>query len=316
MKRIPTGIISTALGLLLGAAFAAAIEMHLPPMEAPIRAPSPTTQPDITAGIDLARLVIVFELANPGNKTPRGFDQDLLAHGWPAFFAKHIDPEIAWLKARGAKRIRVMLHNPYGLETEGRAFAFTQRAACARDPKTRHLANGLRRQLERITAAGAEPIVYLGSFNGDDTEATPATIDTIDEWIYAAREILDAKAAIGFDWSNDLAAAAPAERFITLCESLTTVYREPRLKAGRRGNVISTDSFWIRTDPAKYADAKWAAANQDHDEVIRWLQYPDGEAGWTDRFPGDVAARLATGARRVQADGDTAAIAPGWMRNQ
>lgn len=314
---IPTRLIAIAFGTLLSIVFALAVaDAKQTKAEAPIRAPSPTTRPDVVAGVDLSRVVIAFECANNGNKTPRGFDAELLAGGWDKFFASQVDPEIAWLKKRGAKRVRILLHNPYGLEGEGKNFAFSQRAACARNPETRHLADGLRRQLERVIADGVEPIVYVGAFGGDVTTATKLTVATLDEWLYSVREILDSRAAAGFDWSNDLPPSSAEYHFIQLCAGLTTVYREPRLRIIDRGNVISTDAFWLRTDPAVYADAKWALPNEAHDDVIRWLQYPDGDAGWKDRFPGDVAARLAAGARRVQADGDVAAVAPGWWRTR
>ena len=307
---IPYKLIAITFGSLLAAVVALGVEQSKQE-QLPIRAPSPTTQPDIAAGVDLSAVVIAFECANNGNKTPRGFDAELLK-GWDHYFAAVVDPEIAWLKSRGVKRPRIMLHNPYGLEGAGKNFAFTQRAACARDPKTRHLADGLRRQLERVIADGVDVIVYVGAFPGDATTATRITVGTIDEWLYAVREILETRAKLGLDASHDLPAASAEYRFMRLCEALTPILREPRLLKGDTGDVISTDAFWLRTDPAKYADAKWAAPNDAHGEVIRWLQYPDGPDGWNDRFPGDVAARLATGARRVQADGDVAAVAPGW----
>jgi hypothetical protein len=290
-----------------------------------IDSPISTTRPaDPLAGIDFARVVIWIECAGVDRSTPRGFDSQLIEGGWSKWFASTVQPEIDWLKSRGVKRPRLIFHNPYGVEPRGTNYAFTQRQLCAADARTRHLSQGLEAELRRLTDAGVESITYFGSFKGDASTATSLRPGwqsaTIGAWTYAIAEALDGGASLAFDDTGDIVASSPEFAFIRQCGAWTKIYFEPRFQkthAHLFGQaVIAGDSFFIRSDPALYADSsRWAAPNAKLGEVIRHLTFPDGEGGWTDRAKGDVANRLANGARRVQADGHTVAVAAGWWRN-
>lgn len=317
--------ISLFFGIGLAVMFGLAVDLH----RAEAQAITAAGVGSIYRGVDLNRVVVWTEAAG-GYDTPRGFDPVLLDKGWHAWVDAKVRPEIAWMKSRGATRIRVLIHNPYGLERSTKGvtdeYRFSQRGNCYGNPATKTLAHGFADAVRPLTREGVEVITYFGRLDNDPLAHLAKSGkggEYLDQCRWQIAEALEAGCSIAFDASNDLEPAGAAWRFMASIEPHTRIYLEPRPHATRPHlfgyPIITQDEFWARSDPEKHADSAWGARNVDlTGEVIRFVQFPDRDpaaAPFQSPWLGaGVADRLIAPAIRIQRDGHTAALTTSHIR--
>jgi len=319
-------ILSLFFGAGLSLMLGIGMEMHRAQAQAVAQT---VAQPGQHRGLALNRVVVWTEAAG-GYDTPRGFDPVLLKQGWQAWVNDKIRPEVEWLRSRGATRIRVIIHNPYGLERSTRGvtdeYRFSQRSACYGNPATKHLAYGFADAIKPLTRDGVEVIAYFGRLDNDPLAHLARSGkggDYLEQCRWQIAEALDAGCSIAFDASHGLEESSAAWRFIASVEPHARIYLEPRPVATQPHlfgySFITQDEFWGRSDPEKHADSAWGARNADlTGEVIRFVQFPDRDPAapslqspWLGT---GVADRIIAPAIRIQRDGHTAALTTKHIR--
>jgi hypothetical protein len=216
--------------------------------------------------------------------------------GWSAFVNQVIKPQINW----GARRI--ILHNPFGtLSNESMQM---DQYLHARSAGLGWLTNGFAQAWKPITDRGVEVVAYFGTMEGDPDFNT---------WQWqqrfwdSVRPALDAGMTIALDVAGISSASSKSYWAAQALRSLgVEVYIEPRPAVDQPQwhdyGVISTDSFWDRSDPEKYPDSKWAApTSMLRGEIIRAVIHAPVGRTWTE------PSWLASYTRSVLADGHSVA---------
>lgn len=232
---------------------------------------------------------------------------NLKNRGWARFVEEEVRPQLQ----RGVRR--VMVHNPFGT-LSGEPMQFDQAVHAHRDGHA-WLLHGFAEAWYPVTQGvytNGEPVEvigYLGRHEQDPSfEFAQDRPGGAGWWLARAqsslRPVLAAEMSVGFDASSNLARESPEYRLIQLVQALDTpIYLEARPYRNRRHlfglPVITTESFWNRSDPAKHQDARALYAPNDAltGEIIRILVQTDSRPD-----------KRVEQARRVLRDGHTVAV--------
>lgn len=255
------------------------------------------------------RLIAVFLIGWSSNVVAdRDVDWNIKSEGWSGFVNTHVKPALTW----GVHRVE--LHNPFGaLPNENMQFDQYLEAQAA---GLTWLTDGFVDAWKPITSSGTEVICYLGDLE-DDTDFTSLSSDQWFERFWAsAKPCLDAGMSIGFDAVVLQGPNSIEYKGVQAVQAKgVKVYVESRPLLWTQNwwsyNIYSINSWWLRSNPALYEDAKpWAAPNSSlTGEILRLVDPPAGHS-WS-----DASAWLLPEIKGILADNNSAVFGVSGLQN-
>lgn len=216
------------------------------------------TKPDLTP---LAEWLLIG--GGSANNSNRHIGYGVV-NGWEWVTSSVVNPTIEWFKENDLDP-RIVLHNPFGV-LDGREMEFDQAIHAAEGvegvhgPMPKVLSNFVE-LWKPITDSGVEVTAYLGTLRHD-----PDFENLSDEaWFERFKESvkLPIQAGMGIGFDNAVLATADSRTYkaAELLRSLgvaVSVEARPALQTPEWNNfpVVIEESFYHRSNPAKYADAR------------------------------------------------------------